>query len=123
MTRQQILFSLDGRIKRSTYWTYALLLSPVWIGSRLIDFAYSGKDGIFFFLGTAICFWPAVALNVKRCHDRDRSGWFYLVAFIPLVNLWYLVEIGFFSGTPGRNRFDMPGIDGLPDVAAEAITQ
>ncbi|MGH6969800.1 MAG: DUF805 domain-containing protein [Stellaceae bacterium] len=23
--------------------------------------------------------WPGLAVGIKRCHDRDRSGWFLLV--------------------------------------------
>jgi uncharacterized membrane protein YhaH (DUF805 family) len=48
---------------------------------------------------------PQLAIGIKRCHDRNRSGWFVLIAFIPLVQLWYFVEMGFLSGTRGDNRF------------------
>ena len=55
---------------------------------------------------------PHLAINTKRCHDRDRSGWFILLSLIPLVNLWYIVEVGFLPGTKGNNRF---GPDPLAD--------
>ena len=48
---------------------------------------------------------PHTVLHVKRCHDLDRSGWFMLVALIPLVNIWYMVEITCYRGTEGYNRF------------------
>jgi uncharacterized membrane protein YhaH (DUF805 family) len=68
----------------------------------------------------------SIATSVKRFHDRDKSGWWYLafapsfiVYFIPvseslslvvgipllLVTLWFFVELGFFKGTPTANRF------------------
>ena len=51
----------------------------------------------------------ALAVGVKRCHDRDRSGWFLFAYFIPVLGqLWLLIELGFMAGTPGRNRF---GVD------------
>jgi Predicted membrane protein len=44
-------------------------------------------------------------LHVKRCHDRDRSGWFVLVALVPPFTLWYLIETLCLRGTQGSNRF------------------
>jgi uncharacterized membrane protein YhaH (DUF805 family) len=49
---------------------------------------------------------PGFAGLAKRCHDRDRSGWFQLISLIPLIgSIWLLVEVGFLRGTPGPNRF------------------
>jgi uncharacterized membrane protein YhaH (DUF805 family) len=50
-------------------------------------------------------FWMSIAAGAKRCHDRNRSGWFQLLWLVPLVNLWVLVEIWFLRGTAGPNRF------------------
>jgi uncharacterized membrane protein YhaH (DUF805 family) len=45
-------------------------------------------------------------LAIKRCHDRDKSGWFVLISFIPVIGpLWMLVELGFLRGSDGQNRF------------------
>jgi uncharacterized membrane protein YhaH (DUF805 family) len=46
-----------------------------------------------------------IMLHVKRCHDRDRSGWFVLVALVPPLNVWYLIETMCLRGTKGSNRF------------------
>jgi uncharacterized membrane protein YhaH (DUF805 family) len=48
---------------------------------------------------------PTLAFNVKRCHDRGRSGLFTLVGLIPVINLWYLAEMFFLSGTQGANKY------------------
>jgi uncharacterized membrane protein YhaH (DUF805 family) len=35
---------------------------------------------------------PSLALVVRRLHDVGKSGWFYLISFIPLVGpIWLLV--------------------------------
>ena len=53
-----------------------------------------------------VLMWSALALQAKRWHDRGKSGWMFLVTFIPLVGaLWTLVECGFLDGTPGENKF------------------
>lgn len=57
-------------------------------------------------------FIPSLALIVRRLHDRDMSGWWYLgfvvLAMIPLVGL--VASIAFLvvmclDGTQGTNRF------------------
>ena len=42
-------------------------------------------------------------LNIERCHDRDKSGWFAFVGFIPVLGpLWLLLELGLLRGTRVR---------------------
>jgi uncharacterized membrane protein YhaH (DUF805 family) len=47
-------------------------------------------------------------VGVKRCHDRNRSGWFLLIGWLPIMNLWLFIELGFLAGTVGPNRFGLP---------------
>jgi uncharacterized membrane protein YhaH (DUF805 family) len=45
-------------------------------------------------------------VQIKRWHDRDKSGWWVLINFIPILGgLWSLIECGFVKGTNGKNRF------------------
>jgi uncharacterized membrane protein YhaH (DUF805 family) len=47
-----------------------------------------------------------IIVQIKRWHDRDKSGWWVLINFIPIVGgLWSLVECGFLKGTDGPNQF------------------
>ena len=103
--RAMAFLAFEGRINRAKFWLYSLLLTPIWLIGLMIDLSTTGEFGGFYWMGVLICLWPTLALNVKRCHDRDKSGWFYLVAFIPIVNLWYLVEVGFLKGAEGDNRY------------------
>lgn len=55
---------------------------------------------------------PSIAVVVRRLHDRNLSGWWYLglilVSWIPLVGLVASVAFivfMFLDGTPGPNRF------------------
>jgi len=57
-------------------------------------------------------FIPSIAVTVRRLHDRDMSGWWYLgfgvASLVPFVgflaSLAFLVVL-FMPGTPGSNRF------------------
>jgi uncharacterized membrane protein YhaH (DUF805 family) len=47
-----------------------------------------------------------IIVQIKRWHDRDKSGWWVLINFVPCIGgLWALIECGFLKGTEGPNRF------------------
>lgn len=53
--------------------------------------------------------WSSLALSSKRLHDRDLSGAWTLIAFIPGVGtVWWLVQTFAMKGTDGENRYGMP---------------
>lgn len=54
----------------------------------------------------AFVIWILLAAQVKRWHDRDRSGWCSLVSLIPAVGLVIVfVEAGCLRGTVGPNSY------------------
>lgn len=54
----------------------------------------------------AVLIYPTLALHTKRWHDRNKSGWWSLIAFVPIVGaIWMLVELGIMRGTDGPNRY------------------
>jgi uncharacterized membrane protein YhaH (DUF805 family) len=107
LTPAQILFSFKGRIPRKTYWLWgvlALLLAGLFL--VLLLGILGIKDDTVERLVNVVLLWPALAVSVKRWHDRDKSGWWVLINLIPIVgSLWALVENGFLRGTEGPNRF------------------
>ena len=66
-------------------------------------------------LWALIIFIPNLAVTIRRFHDQDKSGWFYLLAFIPFVGGLILLVFMFLEGTRGPNRFG-PDPKG-PDVS------
>jgi uncharacterized membrane protein YhaH (DUF805 family) len=36
-------------------------------------------------LSLLLLFLPALAVTVRRLHDANRSGWLYLIVFIPFI--------------------------------------
>ena len=50
--------------------------------------------------------WISVAVQCKRWHDRDKSGWWFLINFIPIIGpLWAFIELGCLRGTMGPNLY------------------
>ncbi len=52
-----------------------------------------------------------IALGIKRCHDRDKSGFFLLLNLVPLLNFWPLIELLFFKGAEGSNEYGPDPLD------------
>ena len=69
------------------------------------------------FIGLII---PNVAVQVRRLHDQDRSGWLILLFMIPYVGGLIGLVFMCIGGTPGPNRFgpDPYGEDYLERVFA-----
>jgi uncharacterized membrane protein YhaH (DUF805 family) len=102
--------NFDGRISRQPFWIGTLVLWAASIALSILAGIIVGSAStammlIQLVIGLAFLV-PSLAVAVKRFHDRDKSGWWVLIIFIPLIGfIWYLVELGFLPGTPGPNRF------------------
>ncbi|HQA18158.1 MAG TPA: DUF805 domain-containing protein [Novosphingobium sp.] len=138
----------SGRSRRKEYWWFAVLNVLVFAvfgtlrfaGGGFEEMAAAGQGGnpfavygvLFSGVGMVLALWwlatliPNIAVNVRRLHDRDMSGWWYLGFFvaslIPLVNI--IVSIGylvlmFLEGTRGPNRFGPDPKN--PDAAADVF--
>lgn len=118
--QDKLFTSFHGRIPRAQWWLGSVLifLSQVLL-ITLVQMA-GGKVELVEGYISLLTLIPHLAIHIKRCHDRDRSGWFMLLMLIPLVNLWYIVEVGFLPGTKGDNRF---GPDPLADKQHAAVYQ
>ena len=106
MTLSQTLFSFSGRINRAKWWLARLLVFVATFFIYLI--AANLGDGAFVIvlLVAILSFWVHLAINFKRWHDRDKSGWWVLIELIPLIGtIWVFIELGCLKGTYGKNRF------------------
>ena len=101
-----------GRAVRSEYW-YWVLFSV--IAQVILSVIYKPLDWVFI-LAT---FLPSVAVAVRRLHDIDKSGWWLLIGFIPILGAIYLIWQFCIPGTAGPNRFGEPrALAVLPAPAA-----
>jgi uncharacterized membrane protein YhaH (DUF805 family) len=110
----QILWSFQGRIPRRTFWGATM----IWVGililfSLLAPLLGSSENSLLplIFLGLFLVFlvaytWSIIAIQVKRWHDRGKSGAMVLINFIPIVGgIWAFVECGCLRGTQGPNPY------------------
>lgn len=135
----------SGRSRRMEFWMFTLLNVIVYTVLMMIVFgaagmasladpatAEAGFGAMFGGLGLLIVVYglavliPSIAVTVRRLHDRDMSGWWYLgvivASMIPVIG--FLVPIAFLvlmalPGTPGPNRF---GPDPKDPTSAEVFS-
>ena len=50
-------------------------------------------------------FVAGIMMLARRLHDLDKSGWWMLLLFVPLVNILFYIYILFFKGTEGPNQY------------------
>ena len=123
--RKYVDFS--GRARRSEYWfwtlaqglvllaVYAVLIAVTIATGALGSVDDSGVAstggglvsallGLLFLVVALGLFLPSLAVTVRRLHDTNRSGWWYLLSLVPFGSIVLLVFCCLDS-TPGPNQF------------------
>ena len=71
---QKLLFSFEGRTRRSHFWIGWLICLGAGVVAGWIPV-------IGFFLSIALI-WPNLAIGVKRLHDMGKSGWLVVIPWV-----------------------------------------
>ena len=114
--RNYVTFS--GRAARSEYWYWVLFAFLVAIASSIIDstmFPFAGTGPIEA-LTSLLLFLPGLAVSMRRLHDIDRTGWWWLIAFT-VIGIILLLVWACTRGTAGANRY------GPDPLAGAAVSQ
>lgn len=108
-------FEFGGRSSRAEFWIYFLVYIVILALAAVADaFLFGGRldaqDGLGILpaIVTLIHFIPTLSVSFRRLHDTDRSAWWLLISFIPLVGAIWLLVLYCLPGTPGTNRFGPP---------------
>jgi len=102
--------TFDGRARRKEYWFFTLFNFLGLLVLTIVDMAVGtfneqaeiGLLGGIYLLAVLI---PSIAVTVRRLHDTDRSGWWILLNFIPVIGSIVIVVFAVLDSQPGANRF------------------
>lgn len=104
----------SGRSRRTEYWMFQLfnILAALALGfvAFVTGVLFGQQDGINIF-ATCICvfgvvsFVPALAVTIRRLHDIGRSGWWYCIAFVPIIGGIILFIFTVLDSDPDRNEY------------------
>jgi len=123
-----LFLSFRGRIGRTAYWlgTLGLLLAELGAVALLLRLSHGNLGDLAAFdhdaeavsqavllhvvypvlIISVLFLYPIYALYAKRWHDRNKSGWWSLIGFVPLIGgLWLFIELGFLGGDDGQNDY------------------
>ncbi|WP_103535919.1 DUF805 domain-containing protein [Streptomyces sp. SM11] len=104
----------SGRARRKEYWMFALISFVISLVLSIIG-GLIGTDFLSYIYTVAILV-PALAVGVRRLHDTGRSGWWLLIALVPLVGAIVLIVFLASEGKPETNQY---GVN--PKLAPQGI--
>ena len=142
-------FTFSGRMRRREYWWKMFLIVSVLVGVIVsaitlefiakvvyrIEMPAGVKSMLvgIVIVTTIFCNVFAIPVSVRRLHDFDLSGWWYLAFFLPsfipdapirsVISIALIVLLGGIDGTCGPNRFgpDPKGRTTRCDVETEVV--
>ncbi len=113
--------SFKGRASRSEYWyffLYAVILGEIiqFAVSMAMQQPYMMIDPVNSSVVYTNAFWitqaislflitiPSASVMIRRLHDSDKSGWWWLVNFT-IIGVFYFIYLLIRKGTDGPNQF------------------
>ncbi|HEX3100771.1 MAG TPA: DUF805 domain-containing protein [Pyrinomonadaceae bacterium] len=100
----------SGRASRKEYWMFVLFNVIFAVVAAILDnvLGLAMKDvgyGPLYSLYALATFIPGLAVGVRRLHDIGKSGWYFLLAFIPCVGGIIVLVFMATAGDPGENEY------------------
>lgn len=103
----------SGRASRSEYWFWALAVFVSFVGllaiSVVLNALASPLGTIVELMGVVTILFggllPGLAVSVRRLHDTDKPGIYYLFSLVPCIGPFIVLVFALMEGTPGQNRY------------------
>lgn len=107
------MFDFKGRARRTEWGLFVLLQLAVLavLLALILGFRFLPDDNLddrmaeLLLVIMAVSGLPMLALQVRRLHDSDRSGWWVLVSLVPYLGLGMILWLMMQPGSWGPNRF------------------
>ena len=106
----QRYFDIKGRSSRLEFWTFAIFVfvfsNAIYFTERALSLhlTYHGL-GILSGVFAVITFIPSLSVSIRRLHDRNKSGWWFLLVFLPVIGFIWLHVLFLLKGDQVANRF------------------
>lgn len=102
--------TFGGRARRKEYWMFVLISTLVYVGLGIIDSVtgtFGAESGIgllsgLYCLATLL---PGLAVAVRRLHDTNRSGWWFLIFLVPIIGAIVLLVFLVQDSQPESNQY------------------
>ena len=74
-------FTIEGRASRSEYWWFGLFAVIAYIIGGTLDMVTLVP--VFYMIAVLALLAPSICAGIRRMHDKDKSGWWLLICFVP----------------------------------------
>lgn len=105
-------FNPSGRLNRLRYWAHGMTMAFAFYAVIIAGVVLMTRGSLF--LGGAILAVGYITmlvfsfiLVIQRLHDLNKSGWMSLLLLVPFANIYIIVLVIFFKGTPGKNNYGL----------------
>lgn len=95
-------FCFEGRTGRKSFWFFVLVNFVINMVLGIIPGIAGAILSVVFALAI-LC--PSLGITARRLHDTGKSGWFQLIALIPLVGVIILLILCAKEGDAAENAF------------------
>ncbi len=113
--------NFEGRVTRPQYWYFVLFNVIISLVLWLVDGAVFGEWqsvlGGIYGLATLI---PSLAIAARRLHDIGKSGWWQLIAVVPVIGWIWLIVLLATDTVPGDNQYTSKSVTPTPEVVPTA---
>ena len=96
--------TFSGRASRKEYWMFFLFNFLFAFGLQIVD-AVLGTEGVLGGLYALAALLPSWAVFTRRMHDIGKSGWWWLIALVPVVGAIVLLVFMCKDSQPGDNAY------------------
>ncbi len=97
----------DGRASRPAFWWWVLFGILVAIVVSFIDSVIFGTTILSFIVSLGLIL-PNLSVAIRRLHDTNRTGWWILIGFVPLIGFIVLLIFYLQQSDPGDNDYGPP---------------
>ena len=106
--------NFHGRARRKEYWYFSVINLLVLLALTVIEYSYNirtfdlgfgGSIGLLSSLYLLFIFLPTLTVTTRRLHDTNRSGWWQLLYFVPVVGVIAIFICTLENSFPGENQY------------------
>lgn len=94
----------NGRAIRSQFWYFVLFSFIISFVLGIVDDMLFGRQILSMIFNLAVLI-PSIAIAVRRLHDLGKTGWWYLLIFVPLIGIIVLIVWFCIKGQTTKNQY------------------
>ena len=100
----------SGRARRSEYWFFVLFNTLAYIAvialDNILGLTFQGiAYGVLYALYSLAVIIPSLSVLVRRLHDTNKSGWYFLIGLIPIIGGIILLVFLVQDSAEGENEY------------------